>query len=273
MRVILTLARKEVRDAVRGRWLLAFAATFAAIAIALSLIEARSGDLGGQGFNRTTAGLINLCLLLVPLLALVLGTGAVAGERERGTLGALLAQPLTVNELLAGKWIGLVAAVWGAILIGFGAAGAVMLLVQPFTDAGHYVLFILLSGGLASAMLSVGMLISVFSEGRVRALAGAILAWFVLVLFYDLGAIGLAMSVSSSGRSLLLVALGNPVEAVRILAILSLEPDLQVLGPLGGYIVEEVGARTGAALLIASVAAWTVVPLAAAMRALQGRDE
>lgn len=273
MRVILVIARKEIRDAVRGRWLLAFATTFAVIAIALSLVEARTGDLGSQGFNQTTAGLINLCLLLVPLLALVLGTGAVAGERERGTLRSLMAQPMSVAELLVGKWIGLTVAVWAAIVLGFGAAGLVMTLVQPLTDVGHYAVFVLLSAMLASAMLSLGMLVSVFSEGRVKALAGAIVLWFVLVLFYDLGAIGLALTVSSSGRSLLVVALGNPVEAVRILAVLSLEPDLQVLGPLGAYIVEEVGAVTGAWLLLASVLGWTVVPLVVAIQALEGQDE
>jgi len=272
MRVILTIARKEVRDAVRGRWLLAFAATFAVIAIALALVQARAGDLGSQGFNRTTAGLINLCLLLVPLLALVLGTGAIAGERERGTLRTLMAQPLSVAELLIGKWIGLAIAVWTAIVLGFGVAGLVMTLVQPLTDVGHYALFILLSAVLASAMLSLGMLVSVFSEGRVKALAGAIVLWFVLVLLYDVGAIGLAMTVSSSGRALLLVVLGNPVEAVRILAVLSLEPDLQVLGPLGAYVTEEVGVRTGTWLLIGALVVWTVAPLAAAIQALGERD-
>lgn len=272
MRVILTVARKEIRDAVRGRWLLAFAVTFAVIAIALSLVQAQAGDLGSQGFNRTTAGLINLCLLLVPLLALVLGTGAIAGERERGTLRTLMSQPVSAAELLVGKWIGLAVAMWTAIALGFGVAGMIMTLVQPLTDIGHYVLFILLSAALAGAMLSMGMLVSVFSEGRVKALAAAIVLWFVLVLFYDLGAIGLALTVSSSGRTLLLAVLGNPVEAVRILAVLSLEPDLQVLGPLGAYVTEEVGTSTGTALLIAALAAWTIAPLLAAIQVLADRD-
>lgn len=272
MRVVLTIARKEIRDAVHGRWVLAFAATFAVIAVALSLVEARASDLGSQGFNQTTAGLINLCLLLVPLLALVLGTGAIAGERERGTLRSLMAQPLSVTELLLGKWIGLAVAVWAAIVLGFSAAGLVMALVQPLTDIGHYVLFIVLAAALASTMLSLGMLVSVFSDGRVKALAAAIVLWFVLVLLYDLSAIGLVLAMSSSGRSLLLLVLGNPVEAVRILAVLSLEPDLQVLGPLGAYVTEEVGASTGAALLVAALVAWTVLPLLAAIHALGSRD-
>ena len=272
MRVLVTIARKEIRDAVRSQWLLAFAATFAVIAVSLSVVEARAGDIGSQGFNQATAGLINLCLLLVPLLALVLGAGAVAGERERGTLRSLMAQPVSSAELLIGKWVGLAVAIWMAIVLGFGSAGLVIALIQPLTDIGHYVLFVVLSAALASAMLSLGMLVSVLSDGRVKALAGAIVLWFVLVLFYDLGAIWLALTISSSGRTLLLVALGNPVEAVRILAVLSLEPDLQVLGPLGAYVVEEVGPRTGALLLIGALVAWTVAPVVAAVQILNHQD-
>lgn len=263
---------KELRDAVRSRWLLAFAVTFALVALALSLIQSRGGDIGSQGFNRTTAGLINLCLLLVPLLALVLGAGAIAGERDRGTLATLRAQPISAAELVLGKYVGLTVAVWMAIALGFGVAGLIMALVQPLTDVGHYVLFVALSAGLASAMLSVGMLVSVLSDGRMKALAGAIVLWFAFVLFYDLGAIGLALSISSSGRTLMLAVLGNPVESTRILAVLSLEPDLQVLGPLGSYMVDEIGMATSVALLLGALAVWTVVPLVIAARVLGAQD-
>jgi len=266
------ILRKELRDAVQSRWLVAFAVTFALVALMLSLVQGRGGDIGSQGFNRTTAGLINLCLLLVPLLSLVLGAGAVAGERDRGTLVALLSQPISAAELLLGKYIGLAIAVWGAIALGFGAAGLLVALISPLTDIGHYALFIVLSAALSSAMLSIGMLISVLSDGRLKALSAAILVWFVLVLFYDLGAIGLALSISSSGRTLLVAVLGNPVESVRLLAIMSLERDLQILGPLGSYMVDQLGTATSAGLLIAAIAVWTVAPLAVAIRVFGSQD-
>ncbi|MBA4180212.1 MAG: hypothetical protein C0506_06435 [Anaerolinea sp.] len=272
MRETSVILRKELRDAFRSRWLLAFAATFAVLALTLSLVQGSSGDLGAQGFNRTTAGLINLCLLLVPLLALVLGAGAIAGERERGTLATLLSQPISPAQLVLGKYFGLVLAVWMALALGFGAAGMLMALVSPVTDVTHYMLFVVLSAVLAAAMLSVGLLISVFSDGRLKALSVAIVVWFLLVLLYDLGAVGLALSVSSSGRSLLLVVLGNPIEAVRILAIMSLESDLDILGPLGSYVTNEVGRGTGVALLSAALAAWIAVPLAATLHFAASRD-
>ncbi len=269
---VTVIFRKELRDAFRSRWLLAFAGAFAVVALTLSLVQGQSGDIGAQGFNRTTAGLINLCLLLVPLLALVLGAGAVAGERERGTLVSLLAQPISPSQLIMGKYLGLVAALWLAIALGFGAAGMLMALIHPLTDVGHYLLFIVLSAALGSAMIGLGLLISVFAEGRLKALSLAIVAWFIFVLLYDLGAVGLALTISSSGRTLLLVVLANPIECVRILAVMSLEPDLEVLGPLGSYVTNEVGRTAGAILLLSGLVAWVAVPLAITLQVFGNRD-
>lgn len=272
MNGILTIAQKELRDAMKGRWLFAYAATFALIALVLARVQGDSGSLGEQGFNRTTAGLINLCLLLVPLLALVLGAAAVAGERERGTLATLLSQPISAAELMIGKFAGLAVAVWGAIAAGFGIAGLIVAVVQPLADIQHYLLFVLLSAVLAATMLSVGMLVSVLADTRVKALSLAVLLWFFFVLLYDLGAIGLALTVSSSGRTLVGVAIGNPVESVRILAIMSLDSDLDVLGPVGSYLSVRLGTAQSIALLGTALLVWTLAPLFAAVSLLRSRD-
>ena len=264
--------RKELRDAARSRWLAGFAATFALTALALSLAQGRGGDAAGQGFTRTTAGLVNLCLLLVPLLALSLGAGSVAGERERGTLASLLAQPISPAGLLLAKYVGLVLAVWAAIALGFGAAGVLLGLISPLAGVGAYSQFTLLAAGLAATMLSLGMLISVWSDGRMKAFALAIVAWFVLVLFYDFAAIGIVLSVSASGRGLLAAVLANPVEGARILAVVGLEPDLRVLGQLGSYLVNELGVRTTTAVLLGALIAWTALPLALAARVFARQD-
>src|SRR5690606_9394908 len=108
--------------------------------------------------------------------------------------------------------------------------------------------------------------------GRARAMALAVLAWFVLVLFYNLAAIGFAHSIASSGETLLLSTLLNPVVAVRILAVLRLEPDLQVLGPLGSYLYLEFGTAGSALLLSAAVLAWTAAPLAVALFLFRRQD-
>jgi ABC-type transport system involved in multi-copper enzyme maturation permease subunit len=159
-----------------------------------------------------------------------------------------------------------------AIALGFGAAALLVSPINPLTGAGHYLLFAALSAGLAAAMVSIGVLISVLSNGRTKALAIAVAVWFGLVLFYNLGAIGLAMAVSSSGQTLLMAVLGNPVESVRILAVLSLEPDLSILGPLGAYLSNEFGQRASATLLVGNVFAWAAAPLALAVYLFRRQD-
>src|SRR5690606_11174519 len=112
----------------------------------------------------------------------------------------------------------------------------------------------------------------VLSKGRTRALSIAVAVWFGLVLFYNLGAIGLALAVSSSGQTLLMAVLGNPVESVPILAVLSLEPDLAILGPLGSYLSPEFGQGQRAALLVGNLFAWAAAPLAAALYIFKRQD-
>ena len=137
MNAIVIVARKELRDAIRSRWLIAFAITFAALALVISRVQSDSGGLGEQGFNRTTAGLINLCLLLVPLLSLILVRAPFLESANAGP-SRPLSQPITSTELLLGKYLGLTVAVWGALAAGFGGAGLLVSLVEPFTDIGHY---------------------------------------------------------------------------------------------------------------------------------------
>lgn len=268
----LVIYRKEIRDAVRSRWLLAFAVTFAVVATLIAFVQGQGGSIGGQGLNRTTASLLNLCLLLVPLLALLLGGAAIAGERERGTLHTLLAQPLTPAELLIGKYAGLTVALWMAVGLGFGAAGVLLAFLGVTAGLGAYAGFVLLSAVLASAMLGIGMLISVLSDTRLKAIALSVLAWFILVIAYDLGAIGMALALTPSGKTIFLAVLANPVESVRILATMGIERDMDVLGPLGTYISDTLGTGGAIAFLSASIAAWAILPVALAAWLFRQQD-
>ncbi len=105
-----------------------------------------------------------------------------------------------------------------------------------------------------------------------KAIGTALVLWFVFVLLYPLAAIGLALAVTSSGESLLVAVLANPVEGARILAIVGLEPDLRVLGPLGAYFVNELGLQTTTVLLLSALVAWTAAPLALATRVFARQD-
>ena len=97
------IIRKEILDARRNRWFILYTIIFAGLSLGLSWIGLSGiGNYGLSGFGRTSASLINLVLLIVPMMGLTLGASSLAGERERGTLIYILAQPVSRIEVLLG---------------------------------------------------------------------------------------------------------------------------------------------------------------------------
>lgn len=255
------VVRKELRDAVGNRWLIGYAAVLGVLGLAATAtgLDSTSG-LALQAFGRTTATLMNLCLLLAPLVAVLMGAASIAGERDRGTLEHLLAQPLSRTALLLSKHAALLLALTLATLAGFLPAGLLLVAQGSGSMLGHYLLFPAIASLAGAAMAGVGLFISVTSRSAVQAQGAAVFAWFGFVLLYDLVLIG-ALSVSGLRPEWLAAALvANPVDAARVLGVLALEPDLYLLGPAGAYLAARLS-RTGAAvLLLAVLAAWAVLP-------------
>ena len=268
------IIRKEVRDALHNRWLIGYAVLLAILGFVAAFMGLRSAaGLGLQMFGRTTATLTNLCLLLAPLVALSMGSASVAGERDRGTLEHLLAQPLERSELLLGKYLGLLVSLCMATLVGFFPAGLMVAIAAGGTALANYLLFPLLAILLIAAMLALGMLISVRSRGGVQAQGRAILLWFMFVLLYDLLLMGTLVTAGLSGGALAILLLINPVDAARVLVVLALEPDLYLLGPAGALLVGQLSRWGTAVVLIGSMVLWTAVPLLLALIAFRIRPQ
>ena len=203
---VLLVARQELLLAARSRWVQIFAAVFAV----LSLGVAASGYVlsGGQGFQdlaRTSASLLELVTLVVPLAALLMGVLGLAPER--GTAELLFAQPVSRRAVLFGKLLGLFAALTAAQSVGFGAAGLVVFSQAGEEGGGGYALLVLGSILLTAAFLAIAAFLAAGGVGRsrVRALALAVVIWFVAVVLFDLAALGAATLLPSATASRLLV--------------------------------------------------------------------
>jgi len=272
-RETLLVAAREVREAVRSRWFVLSAVSFLVLSLGLSLLGLAGAQRSGlAGFDRTTAGLLNLALLFVPLITLSLGGLGLAGELEDGSLAVLLAQPLTRGEVYLGKYLGLLGAVGASIFAGFGAAGLVITAVAGGGNAVAFLQLVGLAVLLAAATLALGTLLSAALSSRAKAVGGAFAAWLVIVYGSDLGAIGLAAARSLSPAQVFALALLNPVEQARVLGTLSLTSRPDVLGVVGVYGQDLLGANglplvlIGALLASASIAlglGWVVFRKAA----------
>ena len=270
-RVVALLTAKEMRDARRNRWFLLYAVAFSILALALSYLSLAGAARGGfAGLGRTTASLINLVLLVVPLMGLTLGAAAIAGERERGQLLYTLAQPISVGEYLLGKFAGLTASTFIALLLGFGVAALAIGRGGGGGGASVFAAFLALTLLLAALSVSLGLVISAWVERSSVATGLALFVWFGFVFLGDLGLMGTSLMLRFEARELLAAALVNPLQEFKLAAVVLLRGGLESLGPAGLYATRSLG-RGVLPLQVGLMLLWTVVPLATAWWVLRRR--
>ncbi len=258
---IVTLSRRDLRDALASRWFILYSLAFVALGLCVSYVSASSaGGAGLAGFGRTSAGLVNLVLLVVPLMGLTAGAGSVAGDRERGMLTYLLAQPISRWELLAGKYVALAIALSMSICVGFGVSAMVMSLQRSTADASGYLLLVGLTILLAMSMLSIGMLISVLCRRAAVATGVAVSVWLAMVFATDLGLMAGTIAMKLSIETLFGLAVASPLQVFKMWSLQGVDASLDVLGPAGLYAQTEFGGSLKL-LFLGVMAAWTLAPI------------
>jgi Cu-processing system permease protein len=248
-RVGRALVLHELLERTRDRWVLVISALFALLATGVSLYG-RSAEV--EVAKLTGPSLVTLTALLVPLVAMVLSHDAIVGERERNTLGLLLSLPVSRIEVTFAKYLGRALALVASVTLGLGVAMVVS------DAAGARTLLQLLGPTLllGLAFLSLGMLISTCSRRQVTAASIVVVAWFLLVFFYDLGLLGLLVitdgAISQETISTLVIA--NPAGLFR-LQMMQAFAGPEVLRDLG-----MTATLPGNATLALLWGAWLVVP-------------
>lgn len=255
------LARREFRDALASKWFLLYTVAFAALAVGVSFLSLSGvGSHGFAGFGRTAAGLLNLIMLVVPLMALTAGAGSIAGERERGTLLYLLAQPVSRTQVLLGKYLGLVAALLCSLCIGFGVSAGVLSWRAGGVGIGSFAMLIAFTAMLAVAMLSLGMLISVVSRRTGVATGLALFSWLTLVFVSDLGLMASSVLFKLRVHEVFGLAVINPLQSFKMAVIVNMNASLDVLGPVGAYASQTFG-ESLPWVLASSLLVWMLAPL------------
>jgi Cu-processing system permease protein len=233
--LIWIIAQRELREALRNKWLFIFTAGFALLAFGLSRASlATAGYAGLGGFGRTAASLVNALLLFVPLLGLSVGAGAIAADRERGALLYLLAQPVSRAEVFFGKVLGAVMATGAALLAGFGLA-ALAIATAGGANAAAFLSLAVYTALLALVSLGLGFLVSTLTQKGSTASGAALLLWLGLVFLADLGLVGATLAVRPTASGLLGALIVNPLQSFKLGAIYSLRATLDTLGPVGQY--------------------------------------
>jgi Cu-processing system permease protein len=275
MRNILIVAAKEIQEGLRNRWVLATTLLLAALALTLTFLgSAPTGSVGVRALDVVIVSLSSLTIFLLPLIALLISHDAIVGEMERGTMLLLLSYPVARWQVLLGKFVGHLAILAFATLIGYGAAAAALAAGGGDIDGESWAAFAAMVGSsvlLGAAFIAVGYLVSALVRDRGTAGGIAVGIWLLFVLIYDMALLGLLVvnqGQTLSGGVLDALLLFNPTDAYRLynLAGSASVSSFSGMAGLAGV------ASLGPAVLLAALAAWTLVPLALAALAFSRRE-
>lgn len=177
---------------------------------AMPVFSARAGggsDIASGGESPLAArfdplDLAFVAVVVMTFMAVVYAYDAVSGERERGTLKLMLANPVPKDAVLVGKYLGGMA----SLLFPFGVAVVIGLALVPVAglrlDAGAYArlgvmlgLFVLV----VSAFYLVGLLVSSLARRSGTSLIALALVWLVLV--FGVGNVAALAAEKASGTT------------------------------------------------------------------------
>lgn len=274
MNSIWTIARKELSDSLRNRWLIAIAMVFATLAVGIAWFgAAASGQVGYASTPATIASLASLGIFLIPLIALLLAYDAIVGEEEGGTLLLLMTYPLSRGQLLFGKFLGHGLTLALATLTGFGVAGvAIALLVEDVAVGALAVAmlrFIVSTTLLGWSFIALAYVVSVRVSEKPIAAGLALAIWFFFVLIFDLMLLGVLVASQGEFNAELLpwLLLLNPTDIYRLLNIVTFSDGAQLSGVLSLGADLPIGPNG----LWLALVFWFVIPLAGAWALFRGR--
>ncbi len=183
----IAVAKKDFADAARSRKLMVLTAVFALFTLGGAFLASWAGDLfaemEGEGAETTMDLVFALQTpagYLVPIIALVIGYAAIAGERESGSLKFLLGLPHTRRDVVIGKILGRSAVVAVSILVGFLVGLTGLFVFVGSVSIVDYLLFTVVTilFGFVYVCIAVGL--SSITRSTTRAAAGA----FGLIVFF-----------------------------------------------------------------------------------------
>ena len=263
----LILIRKEIRDGLRNRWVLAVTLLLAMLALSLGFLgSAPTGTVKVDPLTVTVVSLSSLSIFLIPLIAMLLSYDAIVGEIERGTMALLLSYPISRKQVMMGKFFGHLIILALATVAGYGIAGIALQLAHGGLDLSAWTPFamlILASILLGACFLSLGYLISAIVKERATAAGIAIGVWLFLVVIYDMMLLGIL--VADQGRIITadllnIILLFNPTDVYRLLNLTGHE-NIALFSGMAG--LSDQASLSSNTLLLVQIL-WIAIPLSLA---------
>jgi ABC-2 type transport system permease protein len=247
------LLRLELSDAVRSKWV-AFACTlyFGLAAAFVWLGMRESTVLGFTGLSRVLLNITSTLVVIGPLLVLIGTHAAVVRGRTSGFCELMLTRPVR-----RANWYFALFGARAIILVGpflvllLGCAlGSVLIGGEPELLAiACKSLAICVS--LIFSFIGIGLLLSSLAQSSERALVWALVVFVVSAALHDVLLIALLLRTRLPPELVFALAALNPGEAARVGILASADPELSVLGPVGFWLANQLGASTAVLAAVA----------------------
>ena len=268
------IARLDLAEVLRSRWLTASAVAYAVLAAVFIAVGLREAPLlGFTGSARVVFSLSHALVLLLPLVALTATAPAIGRARDDGSLELLCAQPLGRGAYLVAITAVRVAAIVAPVAAVFVAVAAWAAISDGQPVPWAYLARALgVLAALAWAFAGIGMLISTVVRHPVRMLTYVVVIWAAGVALLDAGLIGVLLRWRLDAHIVFALAAANPVEDARLALLSGIDRDLSTLGPVGFYLVGRLGDAALHALGLAIPLAWGTLAWLAALAHFRRAD-
>ncbi|HVQ00386.1 MAG TPA: ABC transporter permease subunit [Candidatus Thermoplasmatota archaeon] len=190
---VISIAKKEIMDNIRNKWIILVSIMFAGLTLVVSYFGSITSH-GWQNLGLTIAGMTSFATYLISIIGFMLGYASIIGEIERGSMSALLSLAATRFEIVVGKFFGLGAVLCFTVLVGFGFAGIVIGVNVSNVDYIQFLAFIGMTMIFGLVFLSVALCFSTVFSKRSTALGGTIFLWFLFVIILPIVFAGLLVS-------------------------------------------------------------------------------
>lgn len=184
---VFTVASKEFSDTVKGKRFLILLAIFLLLVVVAQATVYVSTSSGGRtamsrGFLGSTAySLATIMSYFAPIVGLALGFDAISGEREKGTLKIVLAQPIYRDTVFNGKFLSSFSAISLAVLLAslVNVGGAIVFLgITPSAeDAARLALFMLFSILFAMTYYAIAAFLSTALKRTSQSIIVGVILW------------------------------------------------------------------------------------------------
>ncbi len=251
---------KERLDKYRNRWI-----QIASVALALFTLSiayfggSPAGIVGFRKFEAITVSLISLITYFIPLLSLLLGTSAIAEEKEKGTFEIIMASVISPWDMWIGKFLGQSLILTFTVAFGFAPTSVLLFLRFGMEVVPSLLILFLSSLLLGFSLLSLSFLLSTLLLEKTKIVISAVFLWLMLVILYDLFLLGILVLTKGMFSETLftVLLLLNPTDVFRIINLLSVGE----LKAMLGFITVELPSYVKPSFLWAMLFLWILVPL------------